>query len=154
MQLNPGWNSSSVNLLHVQAVGPGDTLHYVWSSIGAPAVLLVATESASSVLRINWTQLLSPTPAGAVWIDPPSSVIYSAAIVFTKVRPRMAARPQESLRGAGGAGRRVRHGQPSFPRPPWSCPGCLWLLRCLVTAAPRPLPGGSRLLCPSFPVGV
>ncbi|KFO76412.1 Lysosomal protein NCU-G1-A, partial [Cuculus canorus] len=85
MQYNPGWNSSSVNLLHVRAVGPADTLHYVWSSIGAPAVLLVATESGSSSLRVNWSQLLSPTPAGAVWIDPPSSVVYSAAVVFTKV---------------------------------------------------------------------
>ncbi|KAM6294194.1 glycosylated lysosomal membrane protein [Aegotheles albertisi] len=85
MQYNPGWNNSSVNLLHVRAVGPGDTLHYVWSSIGAPTVLLVATRSRSSALRVNWTRLLSPTPAGAVWIDPPSSVVYSAAIVFTKV---------------------------------------------------------------------
>ncbi|NXL95237.1 GLMPA protein, partial [Alectura lathami] len=85
MQYNPGWNGSSVNLLHVRAVGPNDTLHYVWSSIGAPAVLLVATESTSSTLGVNWTRLLSPAPAGAVWIDPPSSVAYSAAIVFTKV---------------------------------------------------------------------
>ncbi|NXE16465.1 GLMPA protein, partial [Lophotis ruficrista] len=85
MQYNPGWNDSSVNLLHVRAVGAGDTLHYVWSSIGAPAVLLVATESRSSALRIDWTRLLSPAPAGAVWIDPPSSVVYSAAVVFTKV---------------------------------------------------------------------
>ncbi|KFW08801.1 Lysosomal protein NCU-G1-A, partial [Fulmarus glacialis] len=85
MQYNPGWNNSSVNLLHVRAVGPSDTLHYIWSSIGAPAVLLVATESRSSALRINWTQLLSPAPAGAIWIDPPSSVVYSTAVVFTKV---------------------------------------------------------------------
>ncbi|NXG61567.1 GLMPB protein, partial [Hemiprocne comata] len=85
MQYNPGWNSSLVNLLHVRAVGPSDTLHYIWSSIGAPTVLLVATESRSSALHINWTQLLSPTPAGAIWIDPPSSVVYSAAVVFTKV---------------------------------------------------------------------
>ncbi|KAM6234284.1 glycosylated lysosomal membrane protein [Porphyrio hochstetteri] len=85
MQYNPGWNSSSVNLLHVRAVGPSDTLHYVWSSIGAPAVLLVASGSRSSSLRVNWTRLLSPAPAGAIWIDPPSSVLYSAAVVFTKV---------------------------------------------------------------------
>ncbi|NWH80653.1 GLMPA protein, partial [Piaya cayana] len=85
MQYNPGWNSSSVNLLHVRAVGTADTLHYVWSSIGAPTVLLVATESESSSLRVDWKRLLSPTPAGAVWIDPPSSVVYSAAVVFNKV---------------------------------------------------------------------
>uniref|UniRef100_A0A8B9MKM3 Glycosylated lysosomal membrane protein n=1 Tax=Accipiter nisus TaxID=211598 RepID=A0A8B9MKM3_9AVES len=79
MQYNPGWNNSSVNLLHVRAVGPSDTLHYIWSSIGAPTVLLVATESRTSTLGINWTQLLSPAPAGAIWIDPPSSVVYSTA---------------------------------------------------------------------------
>lgn len=85
MQYNPGWNGSSVNLLHVRAAGPGDSLHYVWSSIGAPAVLLVATRSPSSALRVNWTQLLSPSPAGAIWIEPPDSVVYSSAVVFTKV---------------------------------------------------------------------
>lgn len=85
MQYNPGWDNSSVNLLHVQAVGPRDSLHYVWSSIGAPAVLLVATQSPSSALRVNWSQLLSPSPAGAIWIEPPDSVVYSTAVVFTKV---------------------------------------------------------------------
>ncbi|NWW49021.1 GLMPB protein, partial [Pedionomus torquatus] len=96
MQYNPGWNNSSVNLLHVRAAGPADTLHYVWSSIGAPAVLLVATASGSSVLRLDWTRLLSPHPAGAVWIDPPSSVLYSAAVVFTKVfEYREAEEPEE-----------------------------------------------------------
>ncbi|NXF39540.1 GLMPA protein, partial [Nyctibius bracteatus] len=97
MQYNPGWNNSSVNLLHVRAVGPGDTLHYIWSSIGAPTVLLVATASGSSVLRVNWTRLLSPAPAGAIWIDPPSSVVYSAAVVFTKVFEYSEGRALEEL---------------------------------------------------------
>ncbi|XP_009078016.1 PREDICTED: lysosomal protein NCU-G1 [Acanthisitta chloris] len=97
MQYNPGWNSSSVNLLHVRAVGPNDTLHYVWSSIGAPAVLLVATDSQNSALHVNWTQLLSPSPAGALWIDPPSSVVYSTAVVFTKVFEYSEAKPLEEV---------------------------------------------------------
>ncbi|NWX39771.1 GLMPA protein, partial [Steatornis caripensis] len=97
MQYNPGWNNSSINLLHVRAVGPSDTLHYIWSSIGAPAVLLVATESSSSALRVNWTQLLSPAPAGAIWIDPPSSVAYSAAVVFTKLFEYSEAKTLEEL---------------------------------------------------------
>lgn len=147
MQLNPGWNSSSVNLLHVQAVGPGDTLHYVWSSIGAPAALLVATESASSVLRINWTQLLSPTPAGAVWIDPPSSVLYSAAIVFTKVRLGTGRwpGPRRALCGAGGQGATA----PCGPALLGSGSGDVWPQQLL-----SPFPGGSRPLCLSFPAGV
>ncbi|NXI29007.1 GLMPB protein, partial [Sterrhoptilus dennistouni] len=97
MQYNPGWNSSSVNLLHVQAAGPGDSLHYVWSSIGAPAVLLVATQSPSSALRVNWTQLLSASPAGAIWIDPPDSVVYSTAVVFTKLFEFSEAKPLGEL---------------------------------------------------------
>ncbi|KFM10292.1 Lysosomal protein NCU-G1-A, partial [Aptenodytes forsteri] len=97
MQYNPGWNNSSVNLLHVRAVGPSDTLHYIWSSIGAPTVLLVATASRSSTLCVNWTQLLSPTPAGAIWIDPPSSVVYSTAVVFTKVFEYSEAKTLEEL---------------------------------------------------------
>ncbi|XP_064257557.1 glycosylated lysosomal membrane protein [Passer domesticus] len=97
MEYNPGWNSSSVNLLHVRAVGPEDTLHYVWSSIGAPSVLLVATQSPSSALRVNWTQLLSPSPAGAIWIDPPDSVVYSTAVVFTKLFEFSEAKPGGEL---------------------------------------------------------
>ncbi|XP_064899337.1 glycosylated lysosomal membrane protein [Columba livia] len=95
MQYNPGWNSSSVNLLHVRAVGPADTLHFIWSSIGAPAVLLVVSGSRNSTLGIDWTRLLSPAPAGAVWIDPPSSVIYSTAVVFTKVFEYSEAKTEE-----------------------------------------------------------
>ncbi|NXR63540.1 GLMPB protein, partial [Rhadina sibilatrix] len=97
MQYNPGWNGSSVNLLHVRAAGPTDSLHYVWSSIGAPAVLLVATQSPSSALRVNWTQLLSASPAGAVWIDPPDSVVYSTAVVFTKLFEFSEAKPSGEL---------------------------------------------------------
>ncbi|KAH1179612.1 glycosylated lysosomal membrane protein [Mauremys mutica] len=85
LQAVPGSNSSSANLLHVRAVGRNDTLHYVWSSIGAPTVLLLYTRSESSALRVNWTKLLSASPAGAIWIEPPGSVVYSTAVVFTKV---------------------------------------------------------------------
>ncbi|NXC34850.1 GLMPB protein, partial [Campylorhamphus procurvoides] len=97
MQYNPGWNSSSVNLLHVRAQGPRDSLHYVWSSIGAPAVLLVATQSPRSSLAIDWPRLLSPSPAGAIRIDPPSSVVYATAVVFTKVFESSEATPSGEL---------------------------------------------------------
>ncbi|XP_038239423.1 glycosylated lysosomal membrane protein [Dermochelys coriacea] len=85
LQCIPGSNSSSASLLHVRAVGRNDTLHYVWSSIGAPTMLLLYTRSESSALHVNWTKLLSASPAGAIWIEPPGSVVYSAAVVFTKV---------------------------------------------------------------------
>jgi len=114
MQYNPGWNGSSVNLLHVRAEGPGDTLHYVWSSAGAPAVLLLATGGRSSTLRVDWPRLLSPAPAGAVWIDPPSSVIYAAAVVFTKVIAEEGGpAPGELPRGGGDAGSGVAERGPA-----------------------------------------
>ncbi|XP_053135009.1 glycosylated lysosomal membrane protein [Hemicordylus capensis] len=85
LDYNPGLNSSSVNLLHIRAVGQNDTLHYVWSTIGAPTVLLVHTASGSSALRVNWTKLLSPSPSGAIRVEPAHSILYSKAVVFTKV---------------------------------------------------------------------
>nr|XP_014424444.2 LOW QUALITY PROTEIN: glycosylated lysosomal membrane protein [Pelodiscus sinensis] len=85
LEYNPGRNGSSLSLLHVRAVGRNDTLHYVWSSIGAPTVLLLYTRSESSILHVNWTKLNSTSPAGAIWVEPSGSVVYSTAVVFTKV---------------------------------------------------------------------
>ncbi|MEE6525706.1 hypothetical protein FKM82_025894, partial [Ascaphus truei] len=85
LEYNPGSPNSSVNLLHIRAVGPGSTIHYVWSTIGAPTVLLVYTGSEQSQLRVNWTRLLSPAPHGAISIEPAQSVLYSTALIFTRV---------------------------------------------------------------------
>ncbi|XP_015672063.1 glycosylated lysosomal membrane protein [Protobothrops mucrosquamatus] len=85
LEYNPGWASSEVNLLHSRAVGLNDTLHYVWSTIGAPTVLLVYTASDNSSLQVNWTQLLSSSPAGAIRVEPAESVLYSTAVVFPRL---------------------------------------------------------------------
>ncbi|XP_060108950.1 glycosylated lysosomal membrane protein [Heteronotia binoei] len=85
LEYNPGSNSSANNLLHIQAVGHNDTIHYVWSTIGAPTVLLVYTGSPNSTLHVNWTKLLSPFSSGAIHVEPTSSVLYSTAVIFTKV---------------------------------------------------------------------
>ncbi|NXH18439.1 GLMPB protein, partial [Bucco capensis] len=97
LQYNPGWPGSPGNLLHVQARGAADSLHYVWSSIGAPAVLLLATRGHDSSLHVNWSQLLSPSPAGAIRIEPPGSVLYSAAISFTRLFEYSEGKAQEKL---------------------------------------------------------
>nr|XP_056709190.1 glycosylated lysosomal membrane protein [Euleptes europaea] len=85
LEYNPGLNSSSDNLLHIRAVGHNDTIHYVWSTIGAPTVLLVYTGSQNSTLHVNWTKLFSPYPSGAIHVEPAESVLYSTAAIFAKV---------------------------------------------------------------------
>ncbi|XP_005411726.1 PREDICTED: glycosylated lysosomal membrane protein [Chinchilla lanigera] len=81
----PGWPDSPQNLLHIQAVGTNSTLHYVWSTLGPPAVVLVATNTSHSVLHINWTRLLSPEPEGGLTVLPMESVQFSSALIFTRL---------------------------------------------------------------------
>jgi hypothetical protein len=76
------------NLLHIRAVGTNSTLHYVWSSLGPPAVVLVATNTPHSVLSVNWSCLLSPEPDGGLLVLPKDSIQFSSALVFTRVRRR------------------------------------------------------------------
>ncbi|XP_070253076.1 glycosylated lysosomal membrane protein isoform X2 [Myotis yumanensis] len=73
------------NLLHIRAVGTNSTLHYVWSSLGPPAVLLVATNTPHSNLSVNWSRLLSPEPDGALMVLPKDSIQFSSALVFTRL---------------------------------------------------------------------
>ncbi|XP_007535526.2 glycosylated lysosomal membrane protein isoform X1 [Erinaceus europaeus] len=74
-----------VNLLHVRAAGTNSTLHYVWSSLGPPAVLLVATNTPHSTLMVNWSTLLSPEPQGGLLVLPKDSVQFASALVFTRL---------------------------------------------------------------------
>lgn len=62
------------NLLHIHAVGTNSTLHYVWSSLGPPAVLLVATNTPHSTLRVNWSLLISSDPEGSLMVLPKDSI--------------------------------------------------------------------------------
>ncbi|XP_036298289.1 glycosylated lysosomal membrane protein isoform X2 [Pipistrellus kuhlii] len=73
------------NLLHIRAVGTNSTLHYVWSSLGPPAVLLVATNTPHSNLSVNWSRLLSDEPDGALMVLPKDSIQFSSALVFTRL---------------------------------------------------------------------
>uniref|UniRef100_A0A8C8UP95 Glycosylated lysosomal membrane protein n=1 Tax=Peromyscus maniculatus bairdii TaxID=230844 RepID=A0A8C8UP95_PERMB len=74
------------NLLHIRAVGTNSTLHYVWSTLGPPAVVLVATNTTQSVLSVNWSLLLSPDPEGGLMVLPKNSIQFSSALVFTRVQ--------------------------------------------------------------------
>ncbi|XP_025853100.1 glycosylated lysosomal membrane protein isoform X3 [Vulpes vulpes] len=86
LEVIPDWQDPSPNLLHIRAVGSNSTLHYVWSSMGPPAVLLVATNTPHSTLTVNWSRLLSPEPDGGLTVLPKNSIQFSSALVFTRVR--------------------------------------------------------------------
>ncbi|XP_076862424.1 glycosylated lysosomal membrane protein [Brachyhypopomus gauderio] len=90
LELNPGLKPPStappgVNLLHVRAVGDNDTLHILLCSLGAPAVLLVHTNSTESSVHVDWAAFLSHNYSGSIQMAPKSSVQYSSALVFTRV---------------------------------------------------------------------
>lgn len=73
------------NLLHIRAVGSNSTLHYIWSTLGPPAVLVVATNTSTSLLSVNWSLLLSPEPEGGLMVLPQNSIRFSSAIIFTRL---------------------------------------------------------------------
>ncbi|XP_072037561.1 glycosylated lysosomal membrane protein A-like [Amphiura filiformis] len=75
-------NGSYNNLVHVIAKGPDDTLHYLWSSIGAPGVLLVRTTNKAS-LTVDWDKLMGQEPQALMF--PEADVLYSVAFVFGKL---------------------------------------------------------------------
>ncbi|KAI4879076.1 hypothetical protein NFI96_014098, partial [Prochilodus magdalenae] len=89
LELNPGWPNSTVppgfDLLHVRALGGSDTLHLLLCSKGAPAVLLVHTNSTESSVQVDWAAFLSAKPAGSLRVVPESSVEYSSALVLTRL---------------------------------------------------------------------
>ncbi|XP_036129216.1 glycosylated lysosomal membrane protein isoform X1 [Molossus molossus] len=85
LEVIPNQMGPPQNLLHIRAVGTNSTLHYVWSSLGPPAVLLVATNTPNSALTVNWSRLLSPEPDGGLMILPKDSIQFSSALVFTRL---------------------------------------------------------------------
>ncbi|KAL4646701.1 glycosylated lysosomal membrane protein [Arapaima gigas] len=90
MELNPGLNMSvtpptGVNLLHVRARGQNDTLHFLFCSQGAPALLLVHTNTSSSSVMVDWSRFLSANVSGSLKVEPEGSVQHSSALVFSKL---------------------------------------------------------------------
>ncbi|XP_040928748.1 glycosylated lysosomal membrane protein isoform X2 [Betta splendens] len=87
MELNPGSTGPhlGVNLLHIRAVGRNDTLHFLFCNQGAPTLLLVHTNVSSSIVTVNWTLFLARNTSGSLKIEPESSVLYSTAVVFSRL---------------------------------------------------------------------
>lgn len=89
MELNPGKSDppEGVGVVHVRAVGSHDTLHFLFCSHHAPALILVHTNTTSSSANINWTVFNSSSAnyTGGLKVVPESSVQFSSALVFTKI---------------------------------------------------------------------
>ncbi|XP_072528225.1 glycosylated lysosomal membrane protein [Salminus brasiliensis] len=87
LELNPGQQlpAPGVDLLHVRALGENDTLHFLLCSKGAPAVLLVHTNSRESTVQVDWPAFLSHNSTGSLRVVPESSVQYSSALVFSRL---------------------------------------------------------------------
>ncbi|XP_029369299.1 glycosylated lysosomal membrane protein [Echeneis naucrates] len=87
VQLNPGSTAPPPDgdLLHVRAVGDNDTLHYLFCSQGAPTLLLVHTNSASSTVKVDWPLFLARNTSGSLRVEPESSILYSTAVVFSRL---------------------------------------------------------------------
>lgn len=86
VELNPGYSAPpDGDLLHVRGVGINDTLHYLFSSQGAPTLLLLHTDSAFSTIKVNWTQFLARNSSGGLWVEPESSLQSSTALVFSRL---------------------------------------------------------------------
>ncbi|KAM8766465.1 glycosylated lysosomal membrane protein [Acanthopagrus schlegelii] len=87
VELNPGSSLPPLggDLLHVRALGNNDTLHFLFCSLGAPTLLLVHTNTSSSTVKVNWTQFLDGNHSGGLKVKPESSILYSTAIVFSRL---------------------------------------------------------------------
>ncbi|KAM4539222.1 glycosylated lysosomal membrane protein [Odontesthes bonariensis] len=73
------------DLLHVRAVGGNDTLHFLFCSQGAPTLLIVHTNTSSSTVKVNWPEFLAHNTSGSLTVEPQSSVLYSTAVVFSRL---------------------------------------------------------------------
>lgn len=89
-QLNPGCpnckdeNGDEINtttVIHIQADGESDTLHYIWDLRHTPSVLVALTALNTNV-TIEWENFNNDTPNSVSFSNKP---IYTTTFLFTKV---------------------------------------------------------------------
>ncbi|XP_016382430.1 glycosylated lysosomal membrane protein-like [Sinocyclocheilus rhinocerous] len=90
LELNPGLTPPwvlppGVGLVHVRGLGLNDTLHFLLCNHGAPALLMVHTNSTQSAVQVDWPVFINRSSSGSLKVEPQSSVQYSSALVFTRV---------------------------------------------------------------------
>ncbi|KAL0167333.1 hypothetical protein M9458_039177, partial [Cirrhinus mrigala] len=89
VELNPGLKPPlvlppEVGLVHVRGLGLNDTLHFLICNYGAPALLLVHTNSTQSTVQVKWPNFINQSLSGSLKVEPQDSVQYSSALVFTR----------------------------------------------------------------------
>ena len=87
--MNPGCDSTpgsdycqNVTVIHIRSDSENDSLHFIWSFLGAPTLLLARTDLNAS-LEINWASFIDALP-GAIAFDPPE-IYYSFGWSIKKV---------------------------------------------------------------------
>ncbi|KAJ0003784.1 hypothetical protein NQD34_008882 [Periophthalmus magnuspinnatus] len=85
--LNPGLHIAPPegDLLYVRSVGPNDSLHFLFCSQGAPTLLLIQSNNTQATVQVNWPQFLERNTSGSLRVAPQSSVVYSSALMFSRL---------------------------------------------------------------------
>ncbi|KAI2653248.1 Glycosylated lysosomal membrane protein [Labeo rohita] len=101
VELNPGLKPPSVlppevGLVHVRGLGLNDTLHFLICNRGAPALLLVHTNSTQSTVQVNWPNFINHSLSGSLKVEPQDSVQYSSALVWEYDDVNDTADPQQT----------------------------------------------------------
>eukprot|EP00057_Strongylocentrotus_purpuratus_P032114 XP_786655.2 PREDICTED: glycosylated lysosomal membrane protein A [Strongylocentrotus purpuratus] len=71
------------NLVHFRAKGTTDTIHHVWSSIGAPS-LLVARTTTTAIMNVDWKKVIA-REGGAITFSPDGDVFSVSAFVISRL---------------------------------------------------------------------
>ncbi|OXU26891.1 hypothetical protein TSAR_015188 [Trichomalopsis sarcophagae] len=72
---------TKVRIAHVRAVGPNDTLHYLWDFTENPTILIAVT-SHTAKLQIDWKKYLSRTPNSLDFTEKP---LYTFGVAIERI---------------------------------------------------------------------
>lgn len=69
----------------MRSVGPNDSLHFLFCSQGAPTLLLIQSNISEATVKVKWDDFLSRNSSGSVSVLPEHSVVYSGALLFSRL---------------------------------------------------------------------